>query len=120
MAGVTEAQASVMRRRRSCNAGGRVAYTYPFMCPHKKKSNGVKSVDVEPAAYPRIFQQPGMNVLSIAHSVMRKNMPHPSISARNVGRSSKLFITEVTPRAASLSISCQQYLHEGVDRWMIN
>ncbi|GBN33752.1 hypothetical protein AVEN_69990-1 [Araneus ventricosus] len=43
MAGVTEAQASVMRRRRSCNVGGGVAYTCPFMCPHKKKSNGVKS-----------------------------------------------------------------------------
>ncbi|GBO06155.1 hypothetical protein AVEN_113790-1 [Araneus ventricosus] len=36
MAGVTEAQASVMRRRRSCNVGGWVAYAYPFMCPHKK------------------------------------------------------------------------------------
>ncbi|GBL58302.1 hypothetical protein AVEN_163257-1 [Araneus ventricosus] len=35
MAGVTEAQASVMRRRRSCNVGGEVAYTCPFMCPHK-------------------------------------------------------------------------------------
>ncbi|GBL97975.1 hypothetical protein AVEN_126874-1 [Araneus ventricosus] len=42
MAGVTEAQASVMRRRRSCNVGGG-AYTCPFMCPHKKKPNGVKS-----------------------------------------------------------------------------
>ncbi|GBM16810.1 hypothetical protein AVEN_261126-1 [Araneus ventricosus] len=42
MAGVTEAQASVMRCRRSCNVGGGVAYTCPFMCPHKKKSNGVK------------------------------------------------------------------------------
>ncbi|GBO37196.1 hypothetical protein AVEN_209440-1, partial [Araneus ventricosus] len=45
MAGVTEAQASVMRRRRSCNIGRGVAYTCPFMCPHKKKSNGVKSVE---------------------------------------------------------------------------
>ncbi|GBM75061.1 hypothetical protein AVEN_197428-1 [Araneus ventricosus] len=43
MAGVLEAQASVMRRRRSCNISGRVEYTCPFMCPHKKKSNGVKS-----------------------------------------------------------------------------
>ncbi|GBL96073.1 hypothetical protein AVEN_104314-1 [Araneus ventricosus] len=43
MAGVTEAQASVMRRRRSCNVGGGVAYTCPFMCPHNRKSNGVKS-----------------------------------------------------------------------------
>ncbi|GBM30620.1 hypothetical protein AVEN_18314-1 [Araneus ventricosus] len=43
MAGVKEAQASVMLRRRSCNVGGGVAYTCPFMCPHKKKSNGVKS-----------------------------------------------------------------------------
>ncbi|GBM24679.1 hypothetical protein AVEN_46180-1 [Araneus ventricosus] len=43
MAGVTEAQALVMRRRRSCNVGEGVAYTCPFMCPHKKKSNGVKS-----------------------------------------------------------------------------
>ncbi|GBN07653.1 hypothetical protein AVEN_107925-1 [Araneus ventricosus] len=43
MAGVTEAQASIKRRRRSCNVGGGVAYTCPFMCPHKKKSNGVKS-----------------------------------------------------------------------------
>ncbi|GBM85498.1 hypothetical protein AVEN_167647-1 [Araneus ventricosus] len=42
MAGVTEAQASVMRRLRSCNVGGGVAYTCPFMCPHKK-SNGVES-----------------------------------------------------------------------------
>ncbi|GBM37731.1 hypothetical protein AVEN_179813-1 [Araneus ventricosus] len=32
-----------MRRRRSYNVGGGVAYTFPFMCPHKKKSNGVKS-----------------------------------------------------------------------------
>ncbi|GBN39072.1 hypothetical protein AVEN_206446-1 [Araneus ventricosus] len=45
MAGVTEAQASIMRRRRSYNVGGRVAYTCPFICPHKKKSNGVKSVE---------------------------------------------------------------------------
>ncbi|GBO46462.1 hypothetical protein AVEN_88232-1, partial [Araneus ventricosus] len=43
MAGVTEAQASVMRRRRSWNVAGGVAYTCPFMCSHKKKSNGVKS-----------------------------------------------------------------------------
>ncbi|GBL93843.1 hypothetical protein AVEN_153610-1 [Araneus ventricosus] len=43
MADVTEAQTSVMRRRRSCNVGGGVPYTCPFMCPHKKKSNGVKS-----------------------------------------------------------------------------
>ncbi|GBM62905.1 hypothetical protein AVEN_11362-1 [Araneus ventricosus] len=43
MAGFTEAQASVMRRRRFCNVGGGVAYTSPFMCPLKKKSNGVKS-----------------------------------------------------------------------------
>ncbi|GBM39219.1 hypothetical protein AVEN_223837-1 [Araneus ventricosus] len=43
MAGVPVAQASVMRRRRSCDVGGRVAYTFPFMRPHKKKSNGVKS-----------------------------------------------------------------------------
>ncbi|GBL92847.1 hypothetical protein AVEN_4548-1 [Araneus ventricosus] len=43
MAGVTEAQASVMRRRRSYNFGGRATYTCPFMCPYKKKSNGVKS-----------------------------------------------------------------------------
>ncbi|GBN90333.1 hypothetical protein AVEN_160461-1 [Araneus ventricosus] len=42
MAGVTEAQASVMHRRRSCNVGGGVSYICPFMCPHKK-SNGVKS-----------------------------------------------------------------------------
>ncbi|GBN36744.1 hypothetical protein AVEN_222292-1 [Araneus ventricosus] len=39
MAGVTEVQASVMRRRKSCNVDGEVAYTYPFMCPHKKKSS---------------------------------------------------------------------------------
>ncbi|GBO19726.1 hypothetical protein AVEN_274332-1 [Araneus ventricosus] len=43
MAGVAEAQASVIHRRRSCNVGGGVAYTCPFMCLHKKKSNGVKS-----------------------------------------------------------------------------
>ncbi|GBN90445.1 hypothetical protein AVEN_19182-1 [Araneus ventricosus] len=42
MACVTEAQASVMSRRRSCNVGEGVAYTCPFICPHKKKSNGVK------------------------------------------------------------------------------
>ncbi|GBM95535.1 hypothetical protein AVEN_244257-1 [Araneus ventricosus] len=36
MAGVTEAQTSVMRRRRSCNVGEGVAYTCPFMCRHKK------------------------------------------------------------------------------------
>ncbi|GBN16776.1 hypothetical protein AVEN_5051-1 [Araneus ventricosus] len=40
MAGVTEVQASVMRRRRFCIVGGGVAYTCPFMFPHKKKSNG--------------------------------------------------------------------------------
>ncbi|GBM15583.1 hypothetical protein AVEN_95227-1 [Araneus ventricosus] len=43
MAGVKEAQASVMSRRRSCIAGRGVAYTCTFMSPHKKKSNGVKS-----------------------------------------------------------------------------
>ncbi|GBO17099.1 hypothetical protein AVEN_185268-1, partial [Araneus ventricosus] len=43
MTGTTEAQASVMRRRRFCNVGRGVAYTCPFMCPHKKKFNGVKS-----------------------------------------------------------------------------
>ncbi|GBN03191.1 hypothetical protein AVEN_136518-1, partial [Araneus ventricosus] len=43
MAGVTEAQASVMRRRRSCIVSGGVVYTCPFMCPHKKKCGGVKS-----------------------------------------------------------------------------
>ncbi|GBM62587.1 hypothetical protein AVEN_224381-1 [Araneus ventricosus] len=43
MADVAEAQALVMRRRRSCIVGGGVVYTCPFMCPHKKKSNGVKS-----------------------------------------------------------------------------
>ncbi|GBN71070.1 hypothetical protein AVEN_10097-1 [Araneus ventricosus] len=47
MACVSEAQASVMRRRRSCNVGGWVAYTCPFMCPHKKMSNGVKSGEHE-------------------------------------------------------------------------
>ncbi|GBN44671.1 hypothetical protein AVEN_26930-1 [Araneus ventricosus] len=47
MAGVTEAQASVMRRRKSYNVGGSVAYTCPFMCPHKKNSNGVKSGEHE-------------------------------------------------------------------------
>ncbi|GBL80855.1 hypothetical protein AVEN_26278-1 [Araneus ventricosus] len=47
MAGATEAQASVTRRRRSCNLGGGVTYTCPFMCPHKKKSNGVKSGERE-------------------------------------------------------------------------
>ncbi|GBN04492.1 hypothetical protein AVEN_85865-1 [Araneus ventricosus] len=31
MAGVTEAQASVMHRRRSCNIDGGVAYTCPLM-----------------------------------------------------------------------------------------
>ncbi|GBM41727.1 hypothetical protein AVEN_173128-1 [Araneus ventricosus] len=36
MAGVSEAQASVMCRRRSCNVSGGVAYTCPSMCPHKK------------------------------------------------------------------------------------
>ncbi|GBN03067.1 hypothetical protein AVEN_62891-1 [Araneus ventricosus] len=36
MAGVTEAQASVMRRRISCNASGGLAYTCPFICPHKQ------------------------------------------------------------------------------------
>ncbi|GBO11821.1 hypothetical protein AVEN_77541-1 [Araneus ventricosus] len=45
LAGVTEEQASVMRRRRSCRAGGGVVYTCPFMCPHKKKFNGFKSVE---------------------------------------------------------------------------
>ncbi|GBM50187.1 hypothetical protein AVEN_90317-1, partial [Araneus ventricosus] len=43
MAGATEAQASVMRPRRSCNVGGGVAYTCPFMCPHKKKSHRINS-----------------------------------------------------------------------------
>ncbi|GBN85271.1 hypothetical protein AVEN_234621-1 [Araneus ventricosus] len=43
MASVTEAHASVMRRRRSCNVCGGVTYICPSMCPHKKKSNGVKS-----------------------------------------------------------------------------
>ncbi|GBN78989.1 hypothetical protein AVEN_90511-1 [Araneus ventricosus] len=43
MAGVTEAQASVMRSRRSCNVGGGVAYTCPFMCPYMKKYNGVNA-----------------------------------------------------------------------------
>ncbi|GBO46547.1 hypothetical protein AVEN_221188-1, partial [Araneus ventricosus] len=36
MAGVTVTQASVMHGRRSYNVGGGVAYTCPFMCPHKK------------------------------------------------------------------------------------
>ncbi|GBM43146.1 hypothetical protein AVEN_2273-1 [Araneus ventricosus] len=44
MAGVTKAQASVMRRRRSCNVGGGIANTCPLMCARKKKSNEVKSV----------------------------------------------------------------------------
>ncbi|GBM01946.1 hypothetical protein AVEN_269556-1 [Araneus ventricosus] len=43
MAGVTEAQASVMLRPRSCNVGGGIAYACPLMCPHKKKSIGTKS-----------------------------------------------------------------------------
>ncbi|GBO10280.1 hypothetical protein AVEN_65787-1 [Araneus ventricosus] len=33
MAGVTEAQESVTRRRRSCNVGGWVAYTCPLCVP---------------------------------------------------------------------------------------
>ncbi|GBO27700.1 hypothetical protein AVEN_12959-1, partial [Araneus ventricosus] len=42
MPGVTEVQALVTSRR-SCSVGGRLEYTCPFMCPHKKKSKRVKS-----------------------------------------------------------------------------
>ncbi|GBN05563.1 hypothetical protein AVEN_124602-1 [Araneus ventricosus] len=57
MAGVTEAQASVMRRRRSCNVGGGVTYTFPFMCPHKKKSNRAKSARRPPKGFIWLFGQ---------------------------------------------------------------
>ncbi|GBO46514.1 hypothetical protein AVEN_199514-1 [Araneus ventricosus] len=45
MAGDTLTRASVMRFRSSCNVGGGVAYTRCLMYPHRKKSNGFRSVE---------------------------------------------------------------------------
>ncbi|GBL91181.1 hypothetical protein AVEN_195084-1 [Araneus ventricosus] len=45
MTGDTLAQVSVIRFRRSCNVGGRVAYIRCLMYPHRKKSNGFRSAE---------------------------------------------------------------------------